>query len=73
MARRYAKKAGLNLIVKTANWKTFGKGAGPKRNLEIVSECDYMIAFPSKYGSGTQNSIELAKKHGIETKIIEIV
>ena len=62
LAEKWAKDNNIQLIVFTANWKKYGKGAGPLRNTQIVEECDYMIAFPSKSGRGTQDSIRKAEK-----------
>lgn len=43
------------------DWKKYGKYAGPRRNTSIVENSDYIIAFPSKYGKGTQDTINKAK------------
>lgn len=72
MARRYSKENNINLIVKKADW-SIGKVAGPIRNLEIVKDATHLIAFPHVSGSGTQNTIELAKKHGVKILKIENV
>ena len=40
------------------------RGAGLKRNSDIVRECTHMIAFPSKKGRGTQDSILKAEAAG---------
>ena len=49
-----------------ADWKTFGKAAGPKRNQAMVdSGADLCIAFPSKGSTGTIDCVERAKAAGI--------
>lgn len=51
------------------DWKKFGKAAGIIRNKDIIDECTHVIAFPSKKGKGTQNSIKRAKE---ANKIMEV-
>lgn len=54
-----------------ANWNT-GKGAGPARNVRMVSAgADLVIAFPLPEGSGTQHTIRLAKEAGIPVQEIQ--
>ena len=57
-----------------ARWDKFGKGAGPIRNYEMITkekyELDFVIAFPG--GRGTENMIQLSKKHLGNEKVIII-
>ena len=64
MAERYAREAGLPLEVYQADWKTYGKAAGPIRNQQIVDACDIVVAFWDGKSRGTKNTIELARKAG---------
>lgn len=61
MAERFAEENNYELTVFEADWNKYGKAAGPIRNTKIVNECTHLIAFPSKTGSGTQDSIKKAK------------
>lgn len=47
-----------------ANWKEFGRAAGPQRNKQIIAAADAVLAFPLRDSIGTRNSISLAKKVG---------
>jgi hypothetical protein len=53
-----------------ANWKVYGKAAGPIRNRRMLVEGkpNLVIAFPG--GRGTADMVKQAKEHGIE--VIEI-
>ena len=62
MAERYAKEKGLVLEIYPADWKKYGKAAGPIRNKQMVENADTVIAFVSETASGTKNLIENAKK-----------
>jgi hypothetical protein len=48
-----------------ADWKRFGKAAGPRRNKQMLDEGkpDLVIAFPG--GDGTANMITQANKAGV--------
>jgi hypothetical protein len=70
LAKRYATEHDIKLIEFPADWQKFGKSAGPKRNTQIVEACDHLIAFPSKEGRGTQDSIAKAEKAGVVTHVV---
>lgn len=53
-----------------ADWANQGKRAGPIRNRRMVSAgADLVLAFPLPQGSGTQHTIDLARKAGIPVEI----
>ncbi len=41
------------------DWNKYGKGAGPKRNEQIVEESDAVIAFWDGTSAGTRSTINL--------------
>ena len=69
-AADYAKERGLELTVFPANWKRYGRAAGPIRNREML---DYamqtikplVIAFWDGRSRGTAQMLELAKQNGL--------
>lgn len=72
LAERYAKEKGYELVVYRPNWKTYGKRAGIMRNTDIINDADMCIAFPSKSGRGTQDSIRKSKTKQIACHVFEI-
>jgi predicted Rossmann fold nucleotide-binding protein DprA/Smf involved in DNA uptake len=70
VARDAALKAGMNVIDVPANWDAQGKGAGFIRNRIIIQLSDEVVAFHDGQSKGTMNSIELAKKHDKDIKVI---
>lgn len=62
MAEKYASDNKIKCIIFKADWKKYGKSAGPRRNNEIVKEATMVIALPSHNSKGTLNTIETAKK-----------
>lgn len=70
LGEQWARKHKIKVLILKPDWKKHGDRAGLIRNHDIVKECNYMIAFPSKSnGSGTQHSISIAKANGIETSV----
>lgn len=70
LGKAWAKRHGVKTLILKPDWKRLGKGAGLARNPDIVKECNFMIAFPSKSkGSGTQHSMALAAAQGIQTSV----
>ena len=62
LARRYAIKNKIVLVEYLPDWNLHGKSAGMIRNLEIVKNCDKLIAFWCNNSKGTEHSITEAKK-----------
>ena len=73
LAKRYAEEHGLEYKEFPADWKTYGKSAGPERNAQIVADTSAMIAFPAKDSKGTRNSIKMAmKKYPLAVVVYEL-
>lgn len=70
LARVWAKFRHLPWGEYPADWKQFGKAAGPKRNQYMldVGKPDIVVAFPGN--TGTADMVRRAKKAGI--RVIEI-
>ncbi len=71
LAERYAKDNNFNLKLFPADWSK-GRSAGPKRNEEMILECDYVIAFWDGLSRGTKSLIYFAKKHNKDLRIKHI-
>ncbi len=62
MAEDYAKSNGYEIQLYPAEWARYGKGAGPKRNLQMANDADAVIAFWDGHSRGTKNMIDTAEK-----------
>lgn len=62
LADMWAREHKKTFTMFVADWKAFGKAAGPMRNTDIINEATHVIAFPSKLGKGTQDSIRKAQE-----------
>ena len=70
LAGDWAKDHDIYLKVFPADWKQYGKSAGPKRNQKMIEEGkpDLVIAFPG--GNGTADMIRRARNSDIPVKEI---
>jgi hypothetical protein len=72
LADEYADhRAGIFVTVYRADWKKYGRAAGPIRNAQMATEGkpDMVLAFPG--GAGTRNMVTIAKSLGIPTVTVD--
>jgi hypothetical protein len=70
-----AVELGLPVRVFSADWKAFGRAAGPKRNQEIAAYADVCFAFinkPLNHSRGTASVVAAFKKAGKAAFVYEI-
>jgi len=72
MAERYAKENDIPIIVFKADWKKYGRGAGPIRNTKIIQYCDFVVAIWDGKSKGTADSINKAKRLKLEIDIVDV-
>lgn len=69
-ARELAESEGFDLITVHANWKKFGRSAGPRRNRKMLAlGPDLVIAFCRNNSSGTMSCYNEAVKRGISAEM----
>ena len=69
LGEKYAQEKGYKLTQFPANWKRYGKAAGPKRNEQMANYADALIAFWDGKSKGTKHMIELAKSKNLKINI----
>ncbi|MDR3049232.1 MAG: DUF2493 domain-containing protein [Elusimicrobiota bacterium] len=62
LAHQYAKEHNMEIIEMKANWKKYGRAAGPIRNREMAKIADALIAFWDGKSKGTKNMIDTMNK-----------
>lgn len=74
LARVWAKWLGHEYEAYPADWKTYGKKAGPIRNTQMLREGkpDLVIAFLAEGSVGTKDMINQSEKAGVPVKVIRI-
>lgn len=75
-ARRWASERGVPVETFDADWKTYGRAAGPIRNGEMLvrGRPDRVIAFPradGKIGDGTAGMVALARR--AKLPVLEVI
>lgn len=71
LADEYANWSGCATEVFHADWKTYGRAAGPLRNQKMIeSNPDLVVAFPLPNSVGTHDTIRRARRAGIKTVIV---
>lgn len=70
LAEKYARENGIETLIFKPDWDKNGKAAGYIRNVDIIKNCDLVIAFWDGKSKGTKHSIDLAK-NGNKKIIIE--
>jgi len=66
----YANIRNLKIKRFPADWDKYGKGAGYKRNTEMAEYADALIAFWDGASRGTMHMINIAKKKGLQVRVI---
>lgn len=71
-AKCYFELLGIPVKVFKADWKTYGKAAGPIRNFEMISEGHELLVFPAVDSIGTIDCIKAARNVGMPVMIYNI-
>ncbi|MBE6598206.1 MAG: DUF2493 domain-containing protein [Ruminococcaceae bacterium] len=61
IGERYAEENGFEIEKHPADWKKYGRKAGPIRNKQMAEVSDYIICFWDGKSKGTKSMIECAK------------
>jgi hypothetical protein len=61
----WAKENNVPVMGFLPEWKRYGRGAGLKRNLEMIETADALIAIWDGKSRGTAHTIREAKKKGL--------
>ncbi|MBQ6847505.1 MAG: DUF2493 domain-containing protein [Clostridia bacterium] len=72
IGERYAEENGFKVEKYPADWKTYGRSAGPRRNKQMAEISDYVICFWNGKSKGTKSMIDFARKCNKPVKIIKI-
>ena len=69
LGERFSFENDLQVEKHIAHWDLYGRAAGPKRNKEMVDDCDRIICFWDGTSKGTQSTINYAKKINKDIRI----
>ena len=71
LGEEWAYKNHRHLIVFPADWDTYGKSAGIRRNLQMAGYATHLVAIWDGKSKGTQHMIQAAKKAGLKVYVYE--
>ncbi len=71
-AKRYAMANSIPIVEFLPNYKKYGKSAPIMRNILIVENCDFLLAFWNGKSRGTKFTIDYASKQGVPCKVIKV-
>lgn len=69
LGERYAKERGYKIRYFPADWDTYGRSAGYRRNVEMANHADALVAFWDGKSHGTKHMIDIAKEKGLDIRI----
>lgn len=72
IGERYAKENGFKVEKYPADWKSYGRNAGPIRNKQMAQISDYVICFWDNKSKGTKSMINYALKYNKPVRIKKI-
>ena len=72
LGERFAQENDLEVVLFPAEWKKYGRAAGPKRNAQMAEYATHLLSFWNGESKGTKSMITLARKKGLDVKIIDI-
>ena len=72
MGEIFAEEMNLKLTIWHADWKRYGRAAGPLRNQKMAENAQALIAIWDGKSRGTKNMIETATKMGLLVYVKEV-
>lgn len=70
IAKQFAQSKNISVIEMPADWKAYGRAAGPIRNEQMVRLCDQCLILWDGKSRGTKNDIDLCDKYNKSNKIV---
>jgi hypothetical protein len=67
----WAESRNQNIKRFPADWDTYGKSAGYRRNADMAKYGTHLVAFWDGVSRGTGHMIDLARKEGLKIKIVK--
>lgn len=70
LGERWAQERGHDVIRMPADWATYGRFAGPRRNADMADVADAVVCFWDGVSRGTKNMIDEAERRGLALRVI---
>lgn len=72
IGERYAEENGFKVEKYPADWKTYGKSAGPRRNKQMAEISNFVICFWNGKSKGTMSMIKYANFYNKPVRVKRI-
>lgn len=72
LGEKYAVENDLKLRQFPAEWDTYGKSAGYRRNVQMADYAEALLAFWDGESKGTKHMIDIALDKGLLVKVVRI-
>lgn len=74
LAKQYAAECDWGYMGFPADWKTYGKRAGPIRNAQMLTEGkpELVVAFMAVDSIGTKHMVKIAKEAGVTVRVVDV-
>lgn len=69
---KWANSKGIPVRVFPADWSTYGRGAGPMRNVEMAMAANALIAIWDGRSTGTKHMIKVATEMGLRVFVWDV-
>jgi predicted Rossmann fold nucleotide-binding protein DprA/Smf involved in DNA uptake len=69
LGEKYANERGYPINQFPADWDTYGKSAGYRRNEQMAENADALIAFWDRKSKGTKSMIDIAIRKSLKLKV----
>ena len=70
LGEQYAKTRGYTVCYFPAEWDTYGRAAGYRRNTKMAENADALVAFWDGHSRGTKHMIDIANRHKLNVRVI---
>lgn len=69
----WAREEEIGFRIFRADWKRFGKPAGPLRNAEVIADAECLLALPCVHSKGTIDCIKQAVASNLPVYVMPII
>lgn len=72
LGERFASENAIDLVIMPANWKKYGKSAGPRRNAKMAERGTHLVAIWDGTSRGTTGMIKIATNLKLNVFIYDV-
>ena len=72
LGEKWARMHDIDVMQCPAQWDTYGRSAGYKRNVMMAQNADALIAFWDGESKGTKHMIDTAREYGLKVRIVRV-